>query len=509
MGPVVELRGISKRFGAVQANDGVNFELRRGEIHALLGENGAGKTTLMNILGGLLSPDGGQIVVDGEERDLRSARDAGGLGIGIVHQHFRLVEAMTVAENVYLALEDAPGVFTRKAMDQRCTALIERFEFDLDPKAFVWRLPVAQQQQLAIVRALARPLRALVLDEPTAVLAPMEVRELFRILRATVDDGMGVVLISHKLAEVLSVADRITVMRHGTNLATLDARECDEESLARLMVGRDVEFATGTRPFGSDKPSGRRMLELSRVSAYDDQGLKALRDVDLAIHAGEIVGIAGVAGNGQRELAEIITGVRRAAGGGVAVDGTDLAGLRPDQFLRAGVGYVPEDGRTTGLAPSASIWRNAVLKSYRDPPITRRGMLRRAAAESAARELCESVQLSTSDVRVRVAQLSGGNSQRLLVGRELRAGSRVLVAMQPTQGLDVGAAERVRRALLDARSEGVAIMLISEDLDEILELADRVAVIYGGRLLETFARGDFDRERIGLLMGGVQSVAGP
>jgi general nucleoside transport system ATP-binding protein len=499
--PAVLLRGMRKRYGTVQAVDGVTLALERGEVHAVLGENGAGKTTLMNMLSGLVRPDAGDTLFDGEIIEIHSPRQAAALGIGMVHQHFRLIDRMTVAENIDLGWGETPRVARRRDRADRANAIIGRFGVQLDPEAYIADLSVAEQQMVEIVRTLARGARILILDEPTAVLTPIESARLFDIVRAVVLQGTTVVFISHKLREVVELADRVTIMRKGVVVAGLDAGEADERLLARLMIGRDLSRAPVHRPVLTSEA----VVVLDSVRARNDRGLTCLHDVNLSVGGGEIVGVAGVAGNGQRELTDVMAGLRAVDTGTITIGASDLTNAGPLAFIDAGVGYVPEDRNGVGLAPTEAIWRNAVLRSYR--AFRRRGLgFRRRAARIAAHALCEKVGLSTRDIDLLVRQLSGGNAQRLLVGREIALARCVLVAAHPTRGLDVAGADAVKRLLLKARERGVATILISEDLDELLEVSDRVLVIYEGRIAGQFSADAADEEELGLLMGGGAAV---
>jgi simple sugar transport system ATP-binding protein len=496
--PLVALRGVVKDFPGIRANDGVDFDLWAGEIHALLGENGAGKTTLMNILAGLYRPDGGEMMVRGEEVRFRSPRDAIERGVGMVHQHFRLVERFTVAENVTLGWHTPRGIIRRRPLEREIAALSESYHVRVHPERVVWQLSVGEQQRVEILKNVYRGASILILDEPTAVLAPQEAASLFASLRAMAEDGRGIVFISHKLDEVMQVADRITVLRRGRNVATVARADTSERELARLMMGRD-QVPVRTDP---GQPIEERILELSGVEADDDRGLRALRGIDLAIHAGEILGLAGVAGNGQRELAEAIVGLRPVRAGRILVRGADVTGWSVGRRIEAGVGYSPEDRVRDGVAPSLSVAENLTAKSYRTAPIGGRLFVRRRLARHRAAELIREFDIRGAELDAPASSLSGGNLQKLLLARELAAEPWVLVAAQPTRGLDLGAADAARRFLIGVREAGRAVLLISEDLDELLALSDRVAVIYSGRILGTFPASGADEERIGLLMAG-------
>ena len=497
------MRGITKRFPGVLANDSVDFEAAAGEVHALLGENGAGKSTLSNILTGLYRPDEGEIWLHGEHVHFASPSDAIDAGIGMVHQHFRLVPPFTVAENIILG-EHRPEarkfVLQPRRIERRVAGLGTRYGVVVDPAARVWQLSVGEQQRVEILKALYREARILILDEPTAVLTPQEAEALFGTLRTMAAEGRTVIFISHKLHEVKAVADRVTVLRGGRSIATLSAADATPRELAGLMVGRQVELAR--RVERAAPPGTDSALEVEGLTVRGDRGKEAVKDVSLAVRTGEIVGVAGVAGNGQRELAEAITGIRPPARGTLRVRGRSLRAGDPRAAIAAGVAYVPEDRLGTGVAPSLSIAENAVLKSYRGPGISRGPLLRRRAMREQAADLIQRYSVQASGAHVRARDLSGGNLQKLVLGREFSAQPRVLIAASPTRGLDVGAIETVHAYLRQAAADGVAVLLLSEDLDEILALADRVVVIYEGELT-----GDFDPEtatveEIGLAMAG-------
>ncbi|MBS1886200.1 MAG: ABC transporter ATP-binding protein [Actinobacteria bacterium] len=495
--PALEMRGIVKRFGDYTALDRVDFELAQGEVHALLGENGAGKTTLMNVATGIIDADAGTIAVGGREARIRSPRDATRLGIGMVHQHFRLVRNFTVAENVHLGLGGVGRLVSRRELERRTAEWSERFGFDVDPSARVAELSVGQLQRVAIMRALVRGANILVLDEPTAVLTPQAASQLFSIIRGMVAEGRTVVFISHKLDEVIEIADRISVLRGGARIATLPKEECTTVSLARLMVGHEMKEV---RPRPREHQGDPLLVAQGlRTGEADRRG--ALKDVDVAVLGGEILGVAGVSGNGQAELAQVLTGMLKPAAGTVRVGDRELGGAGARAFGKAGVGHVPEDLRI-GLSLEQTIEMNAVMKVVEQPPVRRGPFLVRSAIRPYARELLERGGLAALEVTRRAGTLSGGQAQRLVIQRELRAGNRALVAVHPSRGLDVAATQAVHEALLDARSHGAGVLLVSEDLDELFELSDRIAVMYEGRIAATLERAAFDREQVGLLMGG-------
>ncbi len=500
------MRGIVKRFPGVVANDGVAFDLRMGEVHALLGENGAGKSTLMNVLVGLYRPDEGSIEVDGRPVDIRSPRDAIAVGLGMVHQHFTLVPSQTVTENILLGLDRPRFRLRLGRFEDEVTQLAERYGLRVDPRAKVWQLSVGEQQRVEILKMLYRGVRVLIMDEPTAVLAPQEVEQLFRTLRAMTAGGHSIVFISHKLREVVAIADRITVMRRGkVTAAGIPAAGATRADLARLMVGRSVIETVERTPC---RP-GEVVLSLRDIEAENDKGLPALRGVSLDVRAGEIVGIAGVAGNGQSELAQVITGLRPCRGR-IEIAGRETANRPAGEVIRQGVAHVPEDRTGVGSAPNLSVTDNLIMKRYREPPIARGWVIDAGAARIAAERLRDDYRIATPSIDTAVRMLSGGNLQRLILAREIESHPRLMIAVQPTRGLDVGAIEGVHQLLLARREAGAATVLISEDLDEVLALADRVAVMYEGHLHGPFDAGNVDVGGIGLLMtGGEWAPGGP
>jgi simple sugar transport system ATP-binding protein len=492
------MRAIVKRFPGVLANDAVDFELRRGEVHALLGENGAGKSTLMNVLAGLYQADAGTIAVRGLPVSFDSPRDAIAAGLGMVHQHFTLVPSLTVTENILLGLREPRFRLELGQYEGRVRALAEETGMAVDPRAMVWQLSVGEQQRVEILKMLYRGATILIMDEPTAVLAPQEAEDLFRTLRTMTTRGDSVVFISHKLDEVLSIADRITVMRRGrVTAAGVPAAGMTKRELAQLMVGREILEMVEKEA----REPGPVILALDGVSAISDRGLRCLSDVHLEVRSGEILGLAGVAGNGQSELAEVITGLR-ACQGRISVNGRDVANRPVIEAIEAGVAHVPEDRTGTGSAPNLSLTDNLIMKSYRTRPIGTGWTIDRLVARHRAEELKEAYEVAAPSVDTEARLLSGGNLQRLILAREISSGPGLMVAVQPTRGLDVGAIETVHRLLLEQRAGGTAILLISEDLDEILTMADRVAVIYEGRVSLPVAASDADVAELGLLMTG-------
>ena len=499
----VAMRGITKRFPGVLANDHVDFEAAAGEVHALLGENGAGKSTLSNILTGLYRPDEGEICVYGDRVEFHSPRDALDAGIGMVHQHFRLVEPFTVAENVVLGDNSGEGRrfrLRRRAIERQVADISARYGLHVDPRARIWQLSVGEQQRVEILKALYREARILILDEPTAVLTPQEADVLFRTLREMAAEGRTVIFISHKLHEVKAVADSVTVLRGGRSVATVSTAEATPRSLAALMVGREVST---TERVEHERAAGETVLEVDAITVQGERG-PAVRDASLTVCAGEIVAIAGVAGNGQRELAEAIAGIRCPAEGCVRMRGRAVRAGDPRAAITAGVAYVPEDRLGTGLAPSLSIAANLALKAYREPVASRGPLLRLRRMREHAVELIERYRIAAPGPAAQARQLSGGNLQKVVLAREFSGKPQLLVAAAPTRGLDVGAIETVHAYLRDAAAEGMGVLLISEDLDEILALADRIAVMYEGRIVGEFAGATADVEEIGLAMAGGQ-----
>jgi general nucleoside transport system ATP-binding protein len=497
--PALEARGIVKSFPGVIANDGVDFDLKTGEIHALLGENGAGKSTLMNILSGLYRPDAGQVMLDGTPIAFGSPREAIEAGIGMVHQHFTLVPSQTVTENVLLGLQSPRFLLRPKRSEAEIGALAAQFGLRVDPRAKIWQLSVGEQQRVEILKMLYRGARILILDEPTAVLAPQEVDDLITTLRSMTLAGRSIVFISHKLAEVLAVADRITVMRRGkVTAAGIPAAGTTKADLASRMVGREVLEMLDRTPF---RP-GPVVLSVKDVRADGDRGLPALKEATLDVRAGEIVGIAAVAGNGQTELAQVITGTRACTSGSVTIDGVEVANRSAGHAIRQGVAHVPEDRTGVGSSPNLSVVDNLIMKRYKEPPVARGWFMDDAAARTIAEDLRTSFGITTPSIDTQARLLSGGNLQRLILAREIDAGPKVMIAAQPTRGLDVGGIEAVHRILLQRRAEGTAILLISEDLDEILALADRVDVMYEGWIAGSFDVATADIHKIGMLMTG-------
>ncbi len=495
----VEMIGIVKRFPGVLANDKVDLEVRRGEILALLGENGAGKSTLMKILYGMQPADEGEIRLNGQPLRLRSPSDAIRHGIGMIHQHFMLVPSLTVAENVALGLPSGRGGRLDLAPIIRgIQALSARYNFKVDPRAYVWQLSVGEQQRVEIIKALYRNAGLLIMDEPTAVLTPQEVDDLFRILRQMTANGHAIIFISHKLHAVLAISDRVMVLRDGRAVGNLPTAQATREVLARLMVGRELSLRVAHEAV----EAGKVRLRVERLNALNARRLPALWDVSLEVRGGEILGIAGVSGNGQRELAEVIAGLRPLTSGKVYLDEADLTQASVAERIAAGFSYIPEERMRDGAIKTFSVAENAILQTHTLAPIARRGMINFRAVRQMTDDLITRFNVKTPRQSTPLRNLSGGNIQKLILARELSRNPHVLLAAQPTRGVDIGATLYIHRVLLDQRAHGTAILLISEDLEEILALSDRIAVIYEGRIMGILPRAEATAEKLGLLMAG-------
>ena len=502
MPPVLELRGITKSFPGVLANDHINLTLEEGEIHALLGENGAGKTTLMNILYGLYSPDEGEIFVRGRRVEIREPRDAIALGIGMVHQHFMLVPVLTVTENVMLGVESIKnGIFLdRAAAARRIREISRQYGLQVDPDALVKTLPVGVQQRVEIIKLLYRQADILILDEPTAVLTPQEVKELFKVIRSLAAQGKSVIFITHKLKEVMAIADRITVLRNGRVVGTTTPSQTTEEQLASMMVGREVLLRVNKKP----ATPGETVLEVENLEVLDDRGNPAVRGVSFEVRAGEVLGIAGVQGNGQTELVQALTGLRHPLAGRIRILGTEVTGAPPRHILERGVAHVPEDRQQDGLVLSFPVADNLVLNTYYLPPFARAGTLQQEVILTVAEQRAREFDVRTPSILTPVANLSGGNQQKVIVAREFSRPIRLLIASQPTRGLDVGSIEYIHQRIIAKRDEGCAVLLVSPELDEVMSLSDRIAVMYEGRIMDILPADQVTREEIGLLMAGVK-----
>jgi len=496
----VEMKDIVVRFPGVLANDQVNFTLEQGEIHALLGENGAGKSTLMNVLAGLYQQTAGSVKVFGRPIRFNSPKDAINAGIGMIHQHFMLVPTQTVTENILLGLDNPRFFMNLPTYDAQILKLQDQFGLRVDPTAFIWQLSVGEQQRVEILKVLYRGANILIMDEPTAVLAPQEIDDLMKTMRSMVDQGKSIIFISHKLHEVTEVADRITVLRKGVVTAEgQPLADLTRSDLARLMVGRDVVFTVEKKP----RTPGDVGLNVDNVHADNDKGVPALKGVSLQIRSGEIVGIAGVAGNGQRELAQVIAGLRECTGS-VTINNEEVGNHPPIRAIRSGVSYVPADRNKVGSAPNLSITDNTIMKNYRQQPIGNGWSINFTTARENARNLKDRYAILAPSVETQARKLSGGNLQKVILAREISSQPKMMIAVQPTRGLDVGAIESIQRLLLDQRDEGTAILLVSEELEELLSLSDRIAVIYEGEIMGVISADEADIDQVGLMMTGTR-----
>jgi ABC-type uncharacterized transport system ATPase subunit len=497
--PVLELRGITKQFPGVLANDHIDFDLRRGEVHALLGENGAGKSTLMSILYGLYTADSGEIMMNGEPETISSPKHAIELGIGMVHQHFMLIPVMTVTENIVLAQEPihAGVLLDYDSAAARVRELSTSFGLAVNPDSRIEKITVGQQQRVEILKALYRGAEILILDEPTAVLTPQEAKELFEIIESLKAQGKSIVFISHKLNEVLEISDRVTVLRRGKRVETIDRAEATEAGLARSMVGREVLLRVDKKPATPGEP----LLQVQDLVVRDDRGLEAVRGVSFDVRAGEIVGVAGVDGNGQSELIDALAGLRHLASGSVRVRGNDLSRATARQALDAGIGHIPEDRHRRGLVLDFNLAENLVLHDYGKPPFSRFGWLNPRRWISSAARLLKEFDVRGGGPTTRSGSLSGGNQQKVVIAREVSRDPHVLIAAQPTRGLDVGAIEFVHRRLVEQRDAGKAVLLVSLELEEVLSLSDRILVLYEGQIVGEFPP-DVSEEEVGIAMTG-------
>ncbi len=498
----MEMRGITKRFPGVLASDHVDFDVRTGEVHALLGENGAGKSTLMKILYGLYQQDEGEVRLNGQVVNIQSPADAIRSGIGMIHQHFMLVPTLTVRENVALGLKSSRAFMTDlDRVSARIEELARLYGLNVDPDAIVWQLSVGQQQRVEIIKALYRGAALLILDEPTAVLTPQEVDEFFIILDQMKRDGHALIFISHKLHEVIQLCNRVTVLRDGRAIGTTPVKGTTKQQMAEMMVGRPFGLQPAKKPIDAHEVR----LSLHDVAAQNDRQQPALRGVSFEVRAGEIVGLAGVSGNGQREVAEVIAGLRPITQGEICLGSQNIAGYSPRQIMTLGLSYIPEERMRDGMIREFTVAENMILREFDRPPYARSGFLNQAAIQRTARELVNSFNVKTPSLETPAKSLSGGNIQKIILAREISRRPQVIVAAQPTRGLDIGATEYVHARLLEQRDQGTATLLISEDLDEVLALADRILVICDGRIMGDVPRAEATAEKLGLLMAGVES----
>lgn len=496
---VIEMRNITKRFGDVVANEDVNLALYPGEIHALLGENGAGKSTLMNILTGIYKPNSGEIYFNGKKVSIKSPKQAVDMGIGMVHQHFRLIPPLSVAENVFLYMPDCKNILREKEMEEAIDKCSKEFHLDVDASAKVWQLSVGEQQRVEIIKLLYRGADILILDEPSAVLTAQEAVEMFKVLRKMADSGKSVIIISHKMNEVMQNADRITVLKGGRVEDTMEAKDATVERLTKAVVG-DREFVQQIRE--KQELSEKKVLSVENLSVKNDKGLIAVNHVTMDIRAGEIFGIAGVAGNGQKELTEAIAGLRKVESGKVMVNGEDVTGLSIRKHIDKGVSFIPEDRLHMGLVPSMDLTENAILKHFGWKKFSNKGILKKKQIDEITNEYIQKYEIKTAGIHSNVGLMSGGNQQKLLVAREVNGNQSLLVASYPVRGLDIGATEAIHRILLEESEKGTAILLISEELDEIFQLADRIGVMCDGNMMAILDREEADYDTIGRLMSG-------
>jgi len=494
----VEMRGVTKRFPGVIANQDVDLFVEKGHVHALLGENGAGKSTLMNVLSGLYQQDQGRIVLHGEPAVIQSPRNAIDLGIGMVHQHFMLVESQTVAENVILGLFPTGLVINDKKIKNQIQELSERYQLNVDPDAYIWQLSVGEQQRVEILKLLYRGADILIMDEPTAVLTPQEADQLMQILHQMAKEGKTIIFITHKLHEVMGYADRVSVLRKGKMVETLDIGETSKDELARLMVGREVLFRFEKK----ELDPGDVVIEAENLKASNDKGLPALRGISFQVRSGEVLGIAGVAGNGQKELAEVVTCLRPLKSGRVMINGEEITNCTSRQAINAGLSHIPGDRLGRGLAGNLPVSDNLVMKVYRKPPLASGWLVNYGKVDGFSNRLVDSFDIVTPSITTTARSLSGGNQQKVVLAREIDASSGALVAVNPTRGLDIGATEAVRKEILKQRDQGAAILLISGDLDELMQISDRILVIYEGEFMGEMAADRADIDQIGLMMAG-------
>lgn len=497
--PILEMKGITKTFGSVTANENVDLTLYPGEIHALLGENGAGKSTLMNVLNGIYRPNSGEILHKGKKVTIRSPKHAVDMGIGMVHQHFRLIPTLTVAENVFLYMPKCNLVLKKKEMEEQIRKWSEEFHLEVEPSALIWQLSVGEQQRVEIVKLLSRGAEILILDEPSAVLTAQEAKEMFRVLRSMADSGKSVVVISHKMNEVMEFADRITVLKGGKVEDTMVAADATVERLTRAVVG-ERELKPHKNEGGSRQENV--VLDVKDLSVKNDRELMAVKNLSLQIHAGEIFGIAGVAGNGQKELAEAIAGLRKAETGAIVLNGEDVTGQNAKARIKKRIGFIPEDRLSMGLVPGMTMEENRILKEFDTDRFSKHHILKRKVIKETVQDEISRYEIKTAGEKSPVSLMSGGNQQKLLVAREIGGDPTLLIAVYPSRGLDIGAAEAIHEILLEQCKKGVAVLLVSEELDELFQMADRIGVLCSGELMATLEKKEADYDTIGRLMSG-------
>ena len=497
--PILEMKGITKTFGSVTANENVDLTLYPGEIHALLGENGAGKSTLMNVLNGIYRPNSGEILHKGKKVTIRSPKHAVDMGIGMVHQHFRLIPTLTAAENVFLYMPKCNLVLKKKEMEEQIRKWSEEFHLEVEPSALIWQLSVGEQQRVEIVKLLSRGAEILILDEPSAVLTAQEAKEMFRVLRSMADSGKSVVVISHKMNEVMEFADRITVLKGGKVEDTMVAADATVERLTRAVVG-ERELKPHKNEGGSRQENV--VLDVKDLSVKNDRELMAVKNLSIQIHAGEIFGIAGVAGNGQKELAEAIAGLRKAETGAIVLNGEDVTGQNAKARIKKRIGFIPEDRLSMGLVPGMTMEENRILKEFDTDRFSKHHILKRKVIKETVQDEISRYEIKTAGEKSPVSLMSGGNQQKLLVAREIGGDPTLLIAVYPSRGLDIGAAEAIHEILLEQCKKGVAVLLVSEELDELFQMADRIGVLCSGELMATLEKKEVDYDTIGRLMSG-------
>lgn len=499
----LEMQGIVKRFPGVLANDHVNFDVTAGEVHALLGENGAGKSTLMKQLYGLYHPDEGQIIFDGQPQVIHSPKDAIQLGIGMIHQHFMLVDSLTVAENVALGLPSSRGILTDlDRVTKRINELARVYGLDVEPDAYIWQLSVGQQQKVEIVKALYRGAALLILDEPTAVLTPQEVDDFFVTLTQMAKDGHALIFISHKLHEVMAFTNRVTVLRDGRNVGTINTKDTNKTLLAEMMVGRQLNLNRPRKPVEFGHPR----LKIENISSLSDRGTPALKNVNLEVNAGEVLGLAGVSGNGQPELAQVITGLRPSTSGKIFIEDEEVTGMSPMEIINKGVAYIPEKRNVDGLIKEFSVAENLIMRDLDQDIYSKNAFLKMDNIAKQSAQMVKSFNVKTPSIETPIKSLSGGNAQKVILAREISRKPKVLIAAQPTRGVDIGATEYIHDRIIEQRGEGTATLLISEDLDEIFALSDRIAVIFHGEIMGVVDRKDATLQQIGLMMAGEKTI---